>query len=494
MSNAYGDVRIGLEVHARLQTRHKLFCHCPASDTRGTDAETSDAVPDRANTRVCPICLGHPGTLPVLNREAVVLALRAAIACDCLLHEVSVFARKHYFYPDLPKGYQITQYDHPLATGGALRYRRADGSIGSVTLQRMHLEEDAGKLLHRDNSVLVDFNRSGVPLLEIVTTPCLHTPADATAFLGELRRTLMFLGVCDGDMERASFRCDANVSLDTTGGEGQRTELKNLNSFRYLDRALHWEIERQQHCLTAGESIRSVTLLWDESQGRGHIMREKEHALEYHYIDDPDLPPLHIPHVERQRAEHGIAELPLSRAERFERAYLLSARNADALTSEPRLADFFEELLAALQVEEHPGRLHAAVQWVRVELLRVLHRRGWDAIHITPATLALLLRHLEQGTVTRPIAKTLFDRLCKSQEDATALIEAHARKPMHDAASLRGIAREVLSRHPEQCHTYRNGKKGLIGFFMRQVMEATGGSAHPAQAKEILRMLLDGDS
>ena len=439
---------IGLEIHAQLLTASKIFCSC------------STAFGAAPNTQVCPVCLGLPGPLPVLNREAVDLAIRAALALDCRINESSVFARKNYFYPDLPKGYQISQYERPLATGGALT---------AVGITRVHLEEDAGKSIHEgfadsDRKTYVDFNRSGVPLIEIVTAPDLRSAADAAIFFSRLREILVWLGVNDGNMEEGSLRCDANVSVRRAGETtlGTKAEVKNLNSFRFLEKALDHEIERQIGIVRSGARVVQETRLWDPAAGHTVSMRSKEEAHDYRYFPEPDLPPLiaDAARVERIRAE--MPELPEGRRRRFVDRYALPS-------------DYFEAVVAAGTSPKVAGN------WI---------------INIAGSTLPIerltgLLALVEQNVISSSIAKTVLDMMIVSGRNADEIVAAQNLGQIDDEAQIARLVAEVLSKNASAVAQYRGGKSNAFGFLVGQVMKAAGGKANPKRVNEILKRTLE---
>jgi aspartyl-tRNA(Asn)/glutamyl-tRNA(Gln) amidotransferase subunit B len=475
---------IGLEVHAQLQTRSKMFCPSPV---------TVGAPP---NSSTCPVCLGFPGTLPVVNREAVTLAMRLALAIGSQIQRRSVFARKNYFYPDLPKGYQITQYDQPLATGGEITIETASGPK-PVRLVRIHLEEDAGKSLHDnpypdvpDTVSLVDWNRAGVPLAEIVSEPELSSPEEAAAYLTELRRLVRFTGVCDGDMEKGNLRCDANVSVRFGEREpfGTRVEIKNLNSIRFVARAVEYEIQRQAAAILRGEKIVQETRLWDEDGNRTVSMRGKEEAHDYRYFPEPDLHPLVVDDAWIEEAARGIPELPRARRARFEAQYGLSPAEADTLASARELADFFEETARLA-----PPRL--AANWVVGEVLRWMKERRIspeDAMSfpVSPLRLAGLLALLERGEVSTASAKEVLAAMIDSPADAAAIVAEKGLGRLDDAAALDRVAARIVADNPSQTALYRSGKTQTFGWFVGQVMKATGGRADPARVREALERAL----
>jgi aspartyl-tRNA(Asn)/glutamyl-tRNA(Gln) amidotransferase subunit B len=471
---------IGLEIHAQLLTETKIFCGC--GTTFG----------DPPNTNVCPVCLGLPGALPVLNRRAVEYAVKAALALGCDLHPVSVFARKNYFYPDLPKGYQISQYEQPLATDGALEYRAA-GASKRVGIIRVHLEEDAGKSLHEgfpdsDRRTYVDFNRSGVPLIEIVTRPDLRSAADAADFFSRLRAILMAVGVNDGNMEEGSLRCDANVSVRPPGETtlGVKTEVKNVNSFRFLQRALEHEIERQIALLRDGHRVVQETRLWDAAAGRTVAMRSKEEAHDYRYFPEPDLPPLQVPHEWIAAARASLPELPEARKQRFAAQYALAEGDAGYLSQTAALAGYFE---AAAAASDNP---RAAANWIMGDLARLLKERGVgvEESRLAPEALAGLIRLADRGAISGPVAKAVFEQMYDTGRSADEIVEAEGLGRIDDAAALETLARDVVAKNPSAVEQYRAGKAATFGFLVGQVMKATGGKANPALVNEILKRLL----
>jgi len=473
---AYETV-IGLEVHAQLQTRTKIFCGC----------STSFGGP--ANSQTCPVCLGHPGALPVLNRRAVELAVRGALALGCTVNPHSIFARKNYFYPDLPKGYQISQFDEPLATGGAVEIDSGEGPR-SIPLIRLHLEEDAGKSIHEglpesDRWSHIDLNRSGVPLVEIVTEPEIRGPEEAYRFLQRLKSLLRYTEVTDGNMEQGSLRCDANVSIRPEGASelGTRTELKNLNSFRNVQRALEFEIERQRGIVEAGGEVEQQTVLWDAAAGETRPMRGKEEAHDYRYFPEPDLPPLRLEPawIEAQRAK--LPELPAARKRRLLTAHALSEYEAQLLTLEAPLADYFEEVAAA------SGNPKAAANFILNDLLREQNQAGLDEreIPLAPARLAELIRLVDAGTVSVSVARQeLLPEMYRTGCDPAELVRSRGLEQLSDAGALKTLIGEVLEDCPAQVEQYRGGKLGVLGYLVGQVMRRSGGKANPQRVRELL--------
>ena len=472
---------IGLEVHCQLLTASKIFCSCPNS------------FGDPPNTNVCPVCLGLPGALPVLSRQAVTLALRAALATHCTVQPASVFARKNYFYPDLPKGYQISQYEQPLATGGHVEI--ADGgSFRRVRLNRIHMEEDAGKLLHEgfpwsDRMSGVDFNRSGVPLIEIVSEPDLRSPEEAHEYLTALKAILLYAGVSDGNMEEGSLRCDANVSVRRRGTEalGTRVEVKNLNSFRNVARAIEHEAGRQAALLESGREVVQETRLWNADRGETASMRSKEEAHDYRYFPEPDLPPLVVTPEWIEDVRASLPELPAQKRRRFGSEYALPDYDAGVLTIEREVADYFES------VARLSGNAKATSNWVMTEVLRK-RKDGQDAIPVPPEHLAELIRLIDGGTISGKIAKDVFERMWDTGEAPGALVSREGLAQVSDESALRSAIGAVLAESPEQVATYRKGKTSTLGWFVGQVMRRTGGKANPQLVNELLKKALEEQS
>jgi aspartyl-tRNA(Asn)/glutamyl-tRNA(Gln) amidotransferase subunit B len=475
---------IGLEVHAQLQTRSKLFCSCPVT------------VVAPANSATCPVCLGFPGTLPVTNRHAVTLALKLAAAVGGEIHRDSRFARKNYFYPDLPKGYQISQYDRPISTGGSIEIDTPAGTK-AIRLVRLHMEEDAGKLLHDTpyddvppTVSLVDWNRCGVALVEIVSEPDLRSPEEASAYLTELRRLLRYTDVSDADMEKGNLRCDANVSVRASAGAdfGTRVEIKNLNSIRYVARAIEHEIERQAEALQRGERIVMETRLWDVAAGRTVSMRAKEEAHDYRYFPEPDLGALVVDEAWIAEAASELPELPRARQQRFVSQYGLTPSDASTLTSARELADYFEELAALA-----PGRL--AANWVTGEVLRWMKERRISqeealSFPVAPARLAGLLSLLEKKEISNASAKEVFAAMLDSPAEARALVAEKGLGKLDDAGALETLVAAIVAENASQAALYRSGKTQTFGWFVGLVMKKTGGRADPAAVREALTRAL----
>jgi aspartyl-tRNA(Asn)/glutamyl-tRNA(Gln) amidotransferase subunit B len=471
---------IGLEVHAQLLTRSKIFCGC--STSFGADP----------NTHTCPVCLGMPGVLPVLNKKVVEFAMKLAIATHCQIAPVSIFARKNYFYPDLPKGYQISQYESPLATGGYLEISLQDGRTKKVGIRRIHMEEDAGKLIHDERKPFsyVDFNRTGVPLLEIVSEPDIRSPEEAVEYLKALREILVYLEICDGNMEEGSFRCDANVSVRPMGQQylGTRTEVKNMNSFRNVQRALSYEIQRQVKILKEGGTVLQETRLWDEARQVTYSMRGKEEAHDYRYFPDPDLVPLRIDREWMESVRKTLPELPDAKRARFISQYGLRPYDAEVLTSSRELADYFEAC-----VDKFPDPKQVS-NWVTGELLALLNRDGKSPKEcpITPEHLARMLSLMKDGRITRRIAQGLFEEMYETGQSPDEIVSRKGWAMVSDREELVGVVEEVLRENPKEVEAFKAGKEKLMGFFMGEVMKRTRGQADPKLAQEILRERLKG--
>jgi aspartyl-tRNA(Asn)/glutamyl-tRNA(Gln) amidotransferase subunit B len=476
MSQAY-EVVIGLEVHAQLRTRTKMFCGCG----------TAFGAPP--NTQTCPVCQGMPGTLPVINRRAVEFGIKTALAISCTVNADNRFARKHYYYPDMPKNYQISQYEEPLAEHGYLDIE-VGGVARRIGIQRLHLEEDVGKLIHEGNletaqSSQVDFNRAGVPLMEIVSLPDMRTSEEAAAYLKSLRAIVVYLDVCDGNMEEGSLRCDANISLRRSGATeyGTKVEIKNMNSFRNVQHALEYEIKRQAHALDTGGRIVQETRLWDPDKKHTVSMRSKEFAHDYRYFPEPDLPPLGLAPAWIDEVRATLPELPAARRQRFVKAYSLSAYDAEVATQSKALADYFE---AAAKDASNPKTV---ANWVLNEVLRVVppdDEQAIAAFPIKPAQLAGLIRLIEDGTTSGRMAKDVFEKMFQTGEDARTIVSREGLTQVADAGELGAVVDTVLAQHAKVVEDYKAGKKAALGFLVGQVMKSTSGKASPAVVNSLL--------
>jgi aspartyl-tRNA(Asn)/glutamyl-tRNA(Gln) amidotransferase subunit B len=476
MSPTYEPV-IGLEIHAQLGTETKIFCGC---STRFGGAP---------NSQICPVCTGQPGALPVLNQRVVEYALRMALVTGCSIRRRSRFARKNYFYPDLPKGYQISQYDEPVAERGQVEIW-LDGQRRSIGLTRIHLEEDAGKLIHLPgaNASMVDLNRAGVPLIEIVSEPDIRSPEEAAEFMRTLRGIVRALGIGDGNMEQGSLRCDANVSIRPVGATslGTRTEVKNINSFRFVQKALAFEVRRQTELCERGQQVVQETRLWDADRGITESMRSKEEAHDYRYFPDPDLPPLVIDQQQIDSLRASIPELPTRRRARFIDGLGLTEESATALTRERELADYFERTVEA---GASPKR---AANWMLTELLsKVTDARQVLEAPVTPDRLAGLLQLLERGRISGKLAKEILPQMWDSGKDAETIATEQNLFQQSDSGAIEQVVLQVIAANPGQLEQYRGGKTKLLGYFVGQVMKATEGKANPKLVNELLRKHMD---
>jgi aspartyl-tRNA(Asn)/glutamyl-tRNA(Gln) amidotransferase subunit B len=473
---------IGLEIHAQLLTQTKIFCTC----------RTTFGAPP--NAQCCAVCLGLPGALPVLNRQAVEFAIRAALSLNCDIHGESIFARKNYFYPDLPKGYQISQYEKPLATGGWLDVT-APGGARRIRLTRIHLEEDAGKSLHHgfpdsDRFTYLDFNRSGVPLIEIVTEPDLRSATEAAACFSQLRDTLVAIGVNDGNMEEGSLRCDVNVSLRPAGSRefGTKTEVKNINSFRYVEKALGFEIERQRRILATGGRVRQETRLWNSETGETTSMRSKEEAHDYRYFPEPDLPPVVVEPAWVDAIRAALPELPDARKARFREVYGLGEYDADVIVRLTNAAAYFEAMVKA------GAAPRAASVWLQGELRRKLKELGEDDVAraaIRPEALAELAGLTERGVISSSVAKEVFEKMWATGRAAGAIVDEEGLGQIGDEAALEAVIAGVVAAHPDAVAQVRAGKQATFGFLVGQAMKASGGKANPKVVSDLLRKALN---
>jgi aspartyl-tRNA(Asn)/glutamyl-tRNA(Gln) amidotransferase subunit B len=474
---------IGLEVHAQLLTNTKQFCGCPTS---------FGAEP---NTNVCPVCLGLPGALPVLNREAVAMAVRTALALGCTIRERSIFARKNYFYPDLPKGYQISQFDLPFSEHGSLEIPLEDGTSKKAGITRVHLEEDAGKNLHGVAEVpgksVVDLNRSGVPLIEIVGDPDLRGPSEAVAYLKHLRDVLVALEVNDGNLEEGSFRCDVNISVRKKGSDkyGTRVEVKNVNSFRHVHRAIEHETARLIALAEAGETFKQHTRQWDDEKGRTVFLRVKEGSDDYRYFPEPDLPPLVLERAWVEGLRTSLPELPEARRQRFTRELKLPAYDTEVLTGHPKIGDFFESVLRARAGDATWAK--RAANFIMTEVLSEARVHGLTAdFPATPEQIVEILTLVEAQTISGKQAKELYVATKNTPKSPAEYAREHGMAQVTDTAALEALCRAQIEANPKQAAAYRSGKTGMLGFFVGAVMKETKGSANPALLNELLKKLL----
>ncbi|MCF8033807.1 MAG: Asp-tRNA(Asn)/Glu-tRNA(Gln) amidotransferase subunit GatB [Desulfarculaceae bacterium] len=468
---------IGLEVHAQLLTESKIFCGC----------STKFGAPP--NTHVCPVCLGMPGVLPVLNQKVVEFTIRAGLATNCAIQPKSVWARKNYFYPDLSKNYQISQYELPICLDGWLDIE-VEGENRRIGITRIHMEEDAGKLVHDPSQPVsyVDYNRTGVPLMEIVSEPDLRSPEEAGAYLRTLRDVLIYLEICDGNMEEGSFRCDANISLRPVGQAefGIRAELKNMNSFRGVTKALEYEIRRQRAILDEGGKVVQETRLWDADQGKSFGMRGKEEAHDYRYLPDPDLPPLVVDEAWVERVRSELPELPGAKRARFMEAYGLNDYDAGVLTAGRPLADYYEAVVAA----GAPPK--AAANWMMTDLLGALKAEGREIgqAAVKPQGLAELIALIDSGAISNKMAKEVFAEMMATGKGAAKVVEEKGLTQVSDEGELEGLLKEIFAANPEEVEAFKGGKKKLMGFFVGQVMQKTKGQANPKLVNQLVNKLL----
>ena len=473
------EVVVGVEVHAQLRTASKMFCGCT----------TAFGAPPNSHT--CPVCLGLPGSLPVINRAAVDMAVRAGLALNCEISGSNQFARKNYFYPDLPKGYQISQYESPICGPGWIDIA-AGGGKKRVRIKRAHLEEDAGKNVHETgaNGSVVDINRAGTPLLEIVTEPDMRSAEEVVAYLKGLRDILMYLEVCDGNMEEGSFRCEPNLSLRPMGQEefGTKVELKNINSFKYVKDAMEYEIKRQTKVLSEGGTVRQETRLWNIDRGETAVMRSKEEAHDYRYFPDPDLVPLRLDTEWVEACRAGLPELPAARVERFMSEYGLPEYDAGVLTASKGLADYYEQCVKQFNQPK------TVSNWVMGELTRELNNSGVEvsASPVTPERLVSLLQLVDKGTVSLKVAREIFPELYISGKTAEQIVQEKGLTQVSDEGALETIIDEVLAKSPAQVAQFKEGKQQVLGFLVGQVMKASKGKANPGKVNELLKKKLGG--
>ncbi len=471
---------IGLEIHVQLSTRTKLFCSCSA-----------DVFESEPNTHICPVCTGQPGALPVTNEEAVEYAVKAAYALNFEVHEYSRFDRKNYFYPDLPKGYQITQYFHPIATKGYLEID-VDGKKKKIRLRRLHIEEDAGKMIHEGDSMnaksFVDFNRAGVPLVEIVTEPDIESPKEARLFLEKLRSIVRYIGVSSGDMEKGALRCDANISVidEKTGRSSNRVEVKNMNSFKFVERALEYEFERISKAMESGEEVPQETRGWVTRDKKTISMRSKEEESDYRYFPEPDIPPVILSKEKLEEIRKSLPELPDEKKERFMKDYNLPEYDASVLTADRDLADLYEMTVKLT------GRPKETSNWFMTELLRMMNEEGMEVgdLRVKPEHFKELFELIDSGRITKNMAKEVFREVFRTGKNPSDVVKEKGLEVVTDESEIERILKEAMEKNPKAVEQYKNGKKGIMGFFIGQVMRATSGKADPKIVQRIFKKLM----
>lgn len=481
------EVVIGIEVHAQLLTHTKMFCGCSA-----------DYALSSPNTHVCPVCLGMPGMLPVINRQAVEHTIMTAMALHCTIAEASKFDRKNYPYPDLPKGYQISQYDMPLSRDGWLEVE-ADGQVRKIGIERVHLEEDTAKLTHASGHSLVDFNRAGVPLMEIVSRPDVHSPEEARQYLGKLRTILRYLGVSTGNMEEGAMRCEPNISLRLVGSnvQGTKVEVKNLNSFRSVKQALEYEIERQRCLLEAGAKVEQVTMGWDEAHGRTVFQRSKEFAHDYRYFPDPDLPPLIMDPVRLLDIRDRLPELPDEKLERFVQEHGLTRYDAILLTAERGIAEYYEAAVSYAREATDSGEMEVGPRticnWIVGELFRLMRGESKELpdVVVAPSQLVDLILLVAQGSINATVAKAVFGEMFASGREAHEMIAERGLAQISDSSQLERVIEAMINENPGPLAQYLGGKEAVLQFLVGQVMRATRGRANPEIVLPLLRERLD---
>lgn len=477
--NPYGAYEpvIGIEIHAQLSTKSKMFCQS------STEFGAGD------NEHVCPVCTAMPGALPVVNQKAVEYSVKMGLALGCTIRDKSVFSRKQYFYPDLPKGYQISQFDLPLCEHGRVDFI-LDGKKMSVSITRAHMEEDAGKSTHHGDYSLINLNRAGTPLLEIVSGPDMHSPAEAAEYARTVHKILRYLDVCDGNLEEGSFRCDCNVSVRKKGETkfNTRVEIKNINSFRFVEKAIEYEILRQIDCMETGEKINQETRLYDPDKNRTFMMRSKEEAHDYRYFPDPDLLPVALAEGFVEKIRSTLPELPLKRAERFQQDYKIPEYDSLVLTQEKEVADYYEEVAKA------SGNPKSASNWVMTELMRELNdaKKNFAQSPISAKQLGAMVALIDKGTISGKIAKTVFAEMWTSGKDAEVIVKEKGLVQITDTGAIEKAIDDVIAANPTETEAYRGGKEKLFGFFVGQVMKATKGQASPDLVNQLLKKKLAG--
>jgi len=468
---------IGLEVHSQMLTDTKIFCGC------------STKFGSEPNTQTCPVCIGMPGVLPVLNKKALEFAIRTGLATNCTISSYSRFARKNYFYPDLPKGYQISQFEHPICEHGYIEVV-VDGDVKKIGITRIHMEEDAGKNIHEGGGKysFVDLNRTGVPLMEIVSEPDIRSPQEAVEYMKKLRAILIYLGVCDGNMEQGSLRCDANVSVRPEGQKeyGTRAEIKNINSFRFVEKAIEYEIKRQIKLIEDGGKIIQETRLWDSNKGITESMRSKEEAHDYRYFPEPDLTPITVEQSVINEIRSGLPELPDAKRKRFVSGYGLPEYDAELLTTEKAVAEWFEQAVQA------GGQPKAVSNWMMGELMRLLNEENISIENclLKPHQLAALLLLIDKGTISSKIAKTVFTEIYKTGRDAEIIVKEKGLLQISDESAIEKAVDEIIAKHPAEAERFKAGEEKLLGFFVGQVMKTTKGKANPRMLNDLMKKKL----
>ncbi|MCL4510050.1 MAG: Asp-tRNA(Asn)/Glu-tRNA(Gln) amidotransferase subunit GatB [Bacteroidetes bacterium] len=477
------EVVIGLEVHAQMLTETKAFCSC------------STKFGNPPNFNVCPVCLGMPGVLPVLNKQLVEFAIKLGLATHCKIAPYSIFARKNYFYPDLPKGFQISQFEEPICVGGHVEIEKSDGTKKRIGLVRIHMEEDAGKSIHdQDADTLVDLNRCGVPLLEIVSQPDIRSGEEAYLYLQQIKQIVTYLGVCDGNMEEGSLRCDANASLRLRDTEklGTKTEIKNMNSFRNVERALEVEVERQYLILESGGRILQETLLYDAAGNAVRPMRSKEEANDYRYFPEPDLVPVTVGEAWIERVRSAQPELPMERRDRYMREFSLPKYDAEILTGDKEIADYYEGVVTNLKLKTKDAFKQAS-NYVMTDVLRVVNERliKINEFSIPPQNLSRMIDLINEGTISTKIAKEIFEEMLQSGQNPDSIVEKKGLRQVSDESAIEKVVEEILQSNPDEVQRYLGGKDKLFGFFVGEIMKKTRGKANPKILNDLLKQKLD---